>query len=494
MQWTRRFLAFEKGRLADATPDTEVVAFLTQLATQAHVTASTQNQALSALMFLYAHVLKRDPGKLEGRVMAEPSKRKPTSLTTGEVTSILGCLNGIPYLIASLIYGTGMRIREVMRLRIQDVDLGQHQISVRDDNNQMVRLKPLPLKAANALLTQMAIAKDRQTEDLKNGHAPIFPPTVAEPERSGMKKSLGWQFLFPSRSLYVDPRTGLEQRCHMSQAGLLSAFRRAASQAGIAKSVGPEILRDSFATHMLALGSDVRTVKEIMGHSSLKTTQFYNHAPQAIDCPVIQSDFLPTPKLCSRLAWFNRMLRSGISLAEIEARRWSRDEGDYSIYCLAEDSQRVRYIGITNQAPESRLRQHLADCGRGRNLHKENWLRSCVQRGIPITIHVVRSGLTAERASMMEFELIRFFKKAFSLVNTHAGGSTGYAGLSEESKQKHRINTEKGLTLSFQKELEAQDMERGYCLLEEWGWSDENPQPGGAGAPSIDDSQSSDAP
>jgi hypothetical protein len=406
----------------------------------------------------------------------------------------LAHLSGTHYLIASLIYGAGMRIVEAVRLRIQDVDLDQQQVRVGGEKDEVFRLAPLPLKTAEALRTQMAIATTIQRHDLNNGLASVPLPRVVKHERPSMNKALRWQFLFPAQSLCIDPRTGLEQRYHMSQGVLQTAFRRAASQAGIAKGVGPDSLRHSFAIHMLALGSDVRTVKEIMGHSSLKTTQFYNHSTQASDCPDIQSDFLPTPRRCARLAWLNRMLRSGISLEEVEARRWSHDVGDYSIYCLAEDSKRVRYVGITNQAPETRLRQHLADCGRGKNLYKENWLRSCVKRGIPITIHVVRSGLTAERAAMMEFELIRFFKKALSLVNTHAGGSTGYAGLSEESKKKHRINTEKGLIASSQRELEAQDMERGYCVLEEWGWDDGKAQPGDGEQPSIGRALSSDEP
>ena len=179
---------------------------------------------------------------------------------------------------------------------------------------------------------------------------------------------------------------------------------------------------------------------------------------------------LPTPARCRRLAWLNRMLRSGLTLEEIEAKRWSKDSGEYSIYCLAENGKRVRYIGITNQSAEVRLRQHLADCGRGRNLYKENWIRSCVSKGVPVTIHIVRSGLPSDRACMIEFELIRFFKRPFALVNTHAGGATGYAGLSEESREKHRINTEKGLMASWEREQEAIDMARGYCLLEEWEW------------------------
>lgn len=458
--------------------DIEVVAYLTHLATQAHATASSQNQARCALSFLYEQVLRRNLGELGGIVRAKLSERKPTFLTTDKVNSIMRHLDGTPYIVAALMFGAGMRIVEVMRLQIQDVDFERQHVLVRDKKGGGGRLVPLPEKVVDALRTQIASAKSIHKHDLNKGLGAVSRPNkISERKRSNAVNALQWQFLFPSPSLSIDPRTRRTHRYHMSQGVLNKAFRHAVSQEGIAKRVAPDILRHSFAINMLALGSDIRVVKELMGHSNLKTTQFYRHATQMSDCPPIPSEWLPTPKQCARLARFNRMLRSGSSLEDIEAKRWSQDVGDYSIYCLAENGKRVRYIGISSQAPEIRRRQHLADCGRGNNLYKENWLRSCVERGIPITIHVVRSGLTAERASLMEFELIRFFKKAFSLVNTHAGGATGYAGLSEESKEKHRINTEKGLIASAQRELEVKDMERGYCLLEEWGYNEEKVQP-----------------
>jgi hypothetical protein len=168
------------------------------------------------------------------------------------------------------------------------------------------------------------------------------------------------------------------------------------------------------------------------------------------------------------VVWLTRIYRKGSTIEAERAKRWSQATGDYSIYCLLENDQHVRYFGITNQSPESRLRQHIADCGRGKNYYKENWIRSCRSRSIPVKIRIVRAGLTAERAGFMEIELIRFFKKSFRLVNTHSGGATGYAGLSAESREKHRINTEKGLNAAWEREQEAIDMARGYCILDEW--------------------------
>jgi hypothetical protein len=179
---------------------------------------------------------------------------------------------------------------------------------------------------------------------------------------------------------------------------------------------------------------------------------------------------LPSVEEGRRIARISRLMRKGSSLDEENEKRWSVDGGDYCIYCLVEGGKHVRYIGITNCSPEQRLRQHMGDCGRGKNAYKENWIRSCRDRGAAVTIHVLRAGLPAARAGMLEVELIRFFRKAFRLVNTHAGGATGYAGLSEESREKHRINTEKGIMAAIERELQAEDVARGYCIIDDDYW------------------------
>jgi|GEM_PF-698911 len=185
-------------------------------------------------------------------------------------------------------------------------------------------------------------------------------------------------------------------------------------------------------------------------------------------------ELIPTSEECRRLIRYNRLLRTGRTPeSEFEA-LWSKDGGDYCVYCLSENGKRVRYIGITNQPAEKRLAQHLADRQRGKNIYKENWLRSCAERNIKVTIHVVRAGLTAQQAGFIEELLIKLLKKPFSLTNTHSGGATGYAGLSDESREKHRINTKNGLLRSLERELESIDMERGYCLLDEWDSNDED--------------------
>lgn len=468
----------------------EIATFLTHLATQANVANSTQNQAFSALMFLYTNVLGLDVGELTGVVPAKTSEKKLTVLNTDEVELIMTRLNGTYKLMAMLVYGSGMSMTEVVGLRVKDLDFDLQRIMVSNGRDQKHRLVPLPTMAADALRNQMASVKSIHKQDLKDGFGSVYLPHAIERKHPNANKTFRWQYLFPSPSLSTDPRSGGIHRHHISKSVLQKAVLQATRETGIMKDVHSDLFRYSFAIHMLAAGLDIRTLKELLGQSNLKTTQFNMLALKAGDHATKLTDLLPTVKRCERLAWLNRLLRSGLSVEEIEARRWSRDEGDYSIYCLAENGKRVRYIGITNQAPEMRLRQHLADCGRGRNHYKENWIRSCVKRDLPITIHVVRSGLTVDRACMMEFELIRFFKKAFSLVNTHAGGATGYAGLSDESKEKHRVNTAKGLMEAARRELETEDMERGYCLLEERDWHEKEAQP----SPVIAGSSAADLP
>lgn len=472
MGWTKRFMGFHRLPLPQEMGDPEIAAFLTHLATHESVTAGTQNQARNAVVFFYTNVLKRTVGELGGFDRAKQPEPQFGQLSAENVGRLLDSLCGTPRLMASLICGSGMRIGEVVRLRIKDVDFDRGFIFIYASKEQKQRLAPLAPKTSAGLRAQILVAKRVQDQDRADGFRPDVPPIGSSGEAPGPSEEPSCEFLFPSPSLSVDPRSGHRQRSHLSESVLQRALRLAGVEAGIKEQVSSGALRHFFATYLLTVGADVWTVREILGSTDLKTTEFGGHGLNVGESASSLKDFLPTPKQCAHLAWLSRMVRSGVSLAEIKDKRWSRDEGAYSIYCLAEDGKRVRYIGITNQPPGARLRQHLADCGRGNNVYKENWLRSCANRGIPITIHVVRSGLPAERACMMEFELIRFFMKPLSLVNTHAGGSTGYAGLSEESKAKHRINTEKGLSASAQRQSEARDMERGYCVLEEWGWGD----------------------
>jgi len=457
INWIRRFLAFHNIQADGGATTQEISAFLLHLTTEEKLSVSTQNQALNAIKFLYKHILKIDIGELKSIKIARNPERNIRTLSADQVDLIISVLNGVSKLMAILVYGAGVRVSEVLRLRINCIDFDRRRITIRDNKGCKYRFVPLPSRANDALRAQIEFVKKVHEEDLKDGFGSVYFPRSLERKYPDMDTTFDWQYLFPSSSLVMDPRKGIVRRHHISEHAFYHPVRQAASKTAITTNIRSSTLRHSFATHMLSAGSDIYTLKEILGHNNSKTTQFYRHALSSSSSANFQSDWLPTPKHCERLAWLNRLLRSGLEIEEIEARRWSRGDGNYSIYCLAENGKRVRYIGITNQAPIVRLRQHIADSGRGNNLYKENWIRLCIKRDIPITIHVVRSGLTAERAGMMEFELIRFFKKTFSLVNTHAGGFTGYAGLSEESKEKHRINTQKGLMVSDQKAQEEED-------------------------------------
>lgn len=439
--------------------NSEVSHFLTYLATHENVAASTQNQARNALKFLYDHILSRDIGEITGYVSAKKqSDSETTILAEEEVIFVLNHLNDTHKLMASLVFSTGMRIGETVRLRINDIDFNRQHIRVHDSKEWHYRMVPLPPVLADALKAQIAKAKNVHDCDRKKGAGTVCLPNAVERFHPKINRKFDWQYLFPARSQSVDPRSGLTQRHHINESSITKAIRQAGSDIGNAV-FSIEDIRNSFICHMLALGADIRSLKEILGTSDLKKIRFYRDNIEITVNDNSNNHYFPTSKQCERLAWLNRLLRSGFTVEEIEKKRWSSKDGDYSIYCLAENGKHIRYIGITSQAPEIRLKQHMADCGRGKNVYKENWIRSCIKRSIPITIHVVRSGLPSERACMMEFELIRFFKKPFSLVNTHAGGTTGYAGLSEESKEKHRVNTEKGLLSSALMDME-EDEER----------------------------------
>lgn len=468
VKWITRFLSFHSTHAPDILDAHDAAAFLTHLASHERASRATQNQARNAVAFLYSHVLKRDIEPMTAGPNESASEQSPQFLSPDEVGLILSRMNGTCRLIATLIYTTGMRMAEVTRLRTTDIDISRECIIVRNARTRKARLVPFPLSCMTEVRNQIVKA-----EELDHGMS-------REHSRQRAVRAAHYQYLFPSPSLSIDPRTGQFQRKHISETTPGHSLRKAILEVGIKRNMRSDSLVHSFAMHMLALGSDIRTIKELLGHGNLKTTEFYTRAYRGAMRVPFNTDLLPTPRRCERLAWLNRLLRSGLTIEQIEARRWSCDGGNYCIYCLAENRKRIRYVGITSQAPEERLRQHLADCGRGTNIYKENWLRSCVERGIPISIHVVRAGLTPEKAGMLEFELIRFFKKAFSLVNTHAGGSTGYAGLSEASKEKHRINTEKALMTASNTEIDLEQAECGIGILDELKSDEEQAQAGGA--------------
>jgi integron integrase len=276
VQWIRRFRAFHRNRALEATPETAVKAFLEQLAVKGNVSASTQNQALSALVFLYREVLER-PLDLGDFKRAKRPHHLPVVLTRQEVRALLDNLGGTRKLMASLLYGAGMRLMEVVRLRVKDVDFQYHQILIRNAKGAKDRVVPLPESLVTPMKAQLARARDMFIEDRERGVSGIWLPEALEKKYPSAGEEWIWQFAFPSGRLSIDPRTGVIRRHHIHENGLQKAVKAAAFAAGIDKKVSCHALRHSFATHLLEGGYDIRTIQELLGHADVSTTMIYTH-------------------------------------------------------------------------------------------------------------------------------------------------------------------------------------------------------------------------
>ncbi len=255
----------------------EVEAFLTMLASERQVSASTHNQALSALLFLYREVLDIDLPWLENINRPNSPKRIPSVLTKDEVASLLARMDGISALLARLLYGTGMRLMEGMRLRVKDVDFDRHVIIVREAKGSKDRVVMLPRSLAPALRVQMLSARAMWEADRQAQRGGVETPHALEAKYPKVGYTWGWFWLFPSPTLSIDPRTGVERRHHLFEERLQRALKKAVPLAGICKPVSVHTLRHSFATHLLQAGTDIRTVQELLGHSDVSTTMIYTH-------------------------------------------------------------------------------------------------------------------------------------------------------------------------------------------------------------------------
>jgi integron integrase len=275
--WIRRFIVAHGKRHPRDMGGTEIASFLTGLATRGRVAASTQNQALSALLFLYRVVLGVELPWLDDVVRAKRPRRVPVVLSRGEVTRVLGAMDGVHWLMAALLYGSGLRLMECLRLRVKDVDFARNEITVREGKGRKDRRVPLPETLREALERQIARARLLHEADLAAGHGEARLPYALARKYPNAGREWGWQFVFPSLQVSRDPLDGVLRRHHLDATGLQRAIKRAVRVAGISKPATCHTLRHSFATHLLEAGHDIRTIQELLGHKDLATTQIYTH-------------------------------------------------------------------------------------------------------------------------------------------------------------------------------------------------------------------------
>ncbi len=277
VDWIRRFIVFSGKRHPRELGAEEVTAFLTHLAVAGRVAASTQNQAKSALLFLYKEVLDLELPWLARVEPAKAPKRLPVVLTRDEVQAVLDRLEGANWLIGTLLYGSGLRIMECLRLRVKDVDFARGEILVRDGKGAKDRVTMLPARLAGALRLHLARVRALWQQDRAAGVGSVYLPYALDRKYPGAGREWGWQFVFPSRRLAVDPRGGALRRHHVQDQAFQRAMRQAVVDADLVKPATPHTLRHSFATHLLESGYDIRTVQELLGHADVSTTMIYTH-------------------------------------------------------------------------------------------------------------------------------------------------------------------------------------------------------------------------
>ncbi|MDL1945111.1 integron integrase [Chloroflexi bacterium CFX2] len=278
--WIKRYILFHNKRHPKDMGIPEIQAFLSHLAVEKNVAASTQNQALSAILFLYRHVLNVAIEFPTDIVRAEKSKTLPVVLTHQEALAVIGKMSGVPQLMTKILYGSGLRLMECLRLRIKDIDFGNHTIIVRDGKGEDDRTTILPDSLIPALQRQIQTVQRIHQTDLGDGFGEVHLPYALARKYPNASRETQWQYLFPASALSVDPASKKTMRHHADPSLLQKAIRAAAHAAKIDKHVSPHTFRHSFATRLLQSGYDIRTIQELLGHKDVKTTMIYTHVLQ----------------------------------------------------------------------------------------------------------------------------------------------------------------------------------------------------------------------
>jgi integron integrase len=282
VEWIVRFVRFHSMRSrADLLPaEAKIEAFLTDLAVHGNVAAATQNQAMNALVFLYKRVLNH---VLEGSINAVRADKKinvPVVMTRDEVAAVLVLMDGTPQLVAKLLYGSGLRIMEAVRLRVKDIDFSMKQLTVRSGKGDKDRFTTFPATLTPLLQNHLARVNVLHQQDVAQGHGAVYLPHALARKAPHTATEWGWQYVFPSRDVSVDPRSGVTRRHHVDPSVINKAIKVAVRRAGLTKTISAHTFRHSFATHLLQRGTDIRTIQQLLGHHDLATTMIYTHILQ----------------------------------------------------------------------------------------------------------------------------------------------------------------------------------------------------------------------
>jgi len=277
VQWVKRFILFHKKQHPEEMGKLEVEAFLSYLATDKHVAASTQNQALSAILFLYKKVLNIEIDWIDNVVRAKRPKYLPVVLSPDELKMLINAMDGTYQLLAKILYGSGLRIMEALRLRVQDVNFDYEQIIVRSGKGNKDRVTVLPSNIVDDLKNQLTKSRCLHNKDLEEGYGEVYLPFALSRKYPRAGKEWIWQYIFPSSKRSLDPESNIIRRHHLYHQNFTRAIKKAAYDIGINKRVTSHTLRHCFATHLLENGYDIRTVQDLLGHKDVKTTQIYTH-------------------------------------------------------------------------------------------------------------------------------------------------------------------------------------------------------------------------